>query len=92
MAKFWHHLYGHFGILQAKIGLKMAKLGCYQSWPNMDHQKRSKFEEAPGPPLENQLLSLVLGDGPYGHEGFKAKNSKSISVIKYQILTPVHHN
>ena len=25
---FWYHLYGHFGILQAKIGLKMAKLGC----------------------------------------------------------------
>ena len=48
MAKFWHHLYGHFGILQAKIGLKMAKLGFYQSWLNLDPPERVKFEGAPG--------------------------------------------
>ena len=48
MVKFWHHLYGHFGILQ---DAKMAKLGCYQSWLNLDDQKRSIFEGAPGGPL-----------------------------------------
>ena len=50
MVKFWHHLYGHFGILQAKIRLKMAKLGCYQRWLILDHQKPPKFEGAPGGP------------------------------------------
>ena len=58
MAKFWHHLYGHFGILQAKIGLKMAKLGCYQSWLNLDHQKPPKFEGAPG-----RMAELVALNG-----------------------------
>ena len=50
MAKFWHHLYGHFGILQAKIGLKMAKLGCYESWLNLDHH-HSNLKELQGVPL-----------------------------------------
>ena len=53
MAKFWHHLYGHFGILQAKIGLKMAKLGCYQIsisisiWIIKKHPKLKELQGAP---------------------------------------------
>ena len=31
---------GHFAILQAKIGLKMAELDCFQNWLNLDHLKR----------------------------------------------------
>ena len=27
---------GHFAILQAKIGLKMAELDCFQNWLNLD--------------------------------------------------------
>ena len=41
----------------------MAKLGCYQSWLNLDHQKRSKFEGAPGGPLA-KLGALNDLDGP----------------------------
>ena len=41
----------HFAILQAKIGLKMAELGCLQNWPNLDTQTSPKFEGAPGGPL-----------------------------------------
>ena len=38
----------HFAILQAKIGLKMAELGCFQNRPKLDAQTRSKLEGAPG--------------------------------------------
>ena len=41
---------GHFAILHAKIGLKMAELDCFQNWLNLDHQTRSKFEGAPRGP------------------------------------------
>ena len=42
----------HFAILQAKIGLKMAELGCLQYWPNLDTEKSPKFEGASGGPLD----------------------------------------
>ena len=51
MASFQGPVPGHFAILQAKIGLKMAELGCFQNWLNLDHQTRSKFEGALGGPL-----------------------------------------
>ena len=50
MAFFQGLVAGHFAILQAKIGLKMAELDCFQNWLNLDHLKRSKFEGAPGDP------------------------------------------
>ena len=51
MAFFQGLVPGHFAILQAKIGLKMAKLDCFQNWLNLDHLTWSKFEGAPGGPL-----------------------------------------
>ena len=51
MAFFQGPVPGHFAILQAKIGLKMAELDCFQYWLNLDHLTRSKFEGAPGAPL-----------------------------------------
>ena len=52
MAAFQGVVPGHFAILQAKIGLKMAELGCLQNWPNLDTQTSPKFEGAPGGPLD----------------------------------------
>ena len=51
MAFFQGLVPGHFAILQAKIGLKMAKLDSFQNWFNLDHLTWSKFEGAPGGPL-----------------------------------------
>ena len=47
MAFFQGPVPGHFAILQAKIGLKMAEVDCCQNWLNLDNLKRSKFEGAP---------------------------------------------
>ena len=44
MAFFQGLVPGHFAILQAKIGLKMAELDCFQNWLNLDHLTWSKFE------------------------------------------------
>ena len=63
MAFFQGLVPGHFAILQAKIGLKMAELDCFQNWLNLDHLTMSKFEGAPGA-WPNQVLSMVLGEGP----------------------------
>ena len=37
MGSFQRLVPGHFAILQAKIGLKMAELDCFQNWLNLDH-------------------------------------------------------
>ena len=50
MAFFQGLVPGHFAILKAKIGLKMAELDCFQNWFNLDHLTRSEFEGAPGGP------------------------------------------
>ena len=49
MASFQGPVPGHFAILQAKIGLKMAELD--KNLLNSDAQIRSKFEGAPGSPF-----------------------------------------
>ena len=93
MVSFQRLVPGHFAILQAKIGLKMAELGCFQNQPKLDAQTRSKFEGAPGgPPGQircSQWSQVMILDGL---KGFQAKNSKSmthlfLSVAKYRILT-----
>ena len=40
MAFFQGLVPGHFAILQAKIGLKMAELDCFRNWLNLEHQQR----------------------------------------------------
>ena len=66
-------------ILQAKIRLKTGGLGCFQNSLYLDHQIRSNFEGAPGPPWPNQVLSIVLGEGPNWSRRVPSKNSKSVT-------------
>ena len=73
----------------------MAELDCFQNWLNLDHLTRSKFEGAPGgPPGQIRCSQWSQVKVLTGLGGFQAKNSKSvthlfISVLKYQISTPL---
>ena len=64
MAFFQGPVPGHFAILQAKIGLKMAKLDCFQNCSIWIIKKSQNLKELQGAPWPNQVLSMVLGDGP----------------------------
>ena len=64
MAFFQGPVPGHFAILQAKIGLKMAELDCFQNCSVLTIKKSQNLKELQGPPWPNQALSMVLGEGP----------------------------
>ena len=64
MAFFQGPVPGHFAILQAKIGLKMAELDCFQNCSIWIIKKSQNLKELQGAPWPNQVLSMVLGEGP----------------------------
>ena len=69
-----------FAILQAKIRLKMAELGCFQNWLNLDHQTKSKFKGTPvGPPGQIRCSQWSWVKVLTGLGGFQPKNSKSVT-------------
>ena len=71
MANFWGRLYGHFEILQVKIGQEMEELEHFESPKDFEPSICSIFQMAKkGAFWQNHVLPIASGDDPNGLEWF----------------------